>query len=158
MKSTSLLLKSELGLSENSVPLNPMVLRIIIPMKNGYFIGNIPNIFRQTQFCGWSNPSNPKILGFRFPDKRAQATPQPPAAAERHAATAPHSRKRSRSHRTEWRPEATTAARFAIAWSAVDGSFWNTKTGPFLNIQTNKNTGNSHFIQKFTGKMLQPRT
>ena len=28
------------------VPLNPMVLLIIIPMKNGYFIGNIPNIFR----------------------------------------------------------------------------------------------------------------
>ena len=25
-----------------------MVLLIIIPMKNGYFIGNIPNIFRQT--------------------------------------------------------------------------------------------------------------
>ena len=31
-----------MGLSENSVPLNPMVLLIIIPMKNGYFIGNIP--------------------------------------------------------------------------------------------------------------------
>ena len=31
------------------VPLKPMVLLIIIPMKNGYFIGNIPNIFRQTQ-------------------------------------------------------------------------------------------------------------
>ena len=26
-----------------------MVLLIIIPMKNGYFIGNIPNIFRQTR-------------------------------------------------------------------------------------------------------------
>ena len=26
-----------------------MVLLIIIPIKNGYFIGNIPNIFRQTQ-------------------------------------------------------------------------------------------------------------
>ena len=25
-----------------------MVFMIIIPMKNGYFIGNIPNIFRQT--------------------------------------------------------------------------------------------------------------
>ena len=37
-----------LGVSENSVALNPMVLLIIIPMKNGYFIGNIPNIFRQT--------------------------------------------------------------------------------------------------------------
>ena len=31
-----------MGLSENSVPLNPMVLLIIIPMTNGYFIGNIP--------------------------------------------------------------------------------------------------------------------
>ena len=31
-----------MGVSENSVPLNPMVLLIIIPMKNGYFIGNIP--------------------------------------------------------------------------------------------------------------------
>ena len=30
------------GVSENSVPLNPMVLLIIIPIKNGYFIGNIP--------------------------------------------------------------------------------------------------------------------
>ena len=32
----------QMGVSENSVPLNPMVLLIIIPMKNGYFIGNIP--------------------------------------------------------------------------------------------------------------------
>ena len=29
-------------------PLYPMVFLIIIPMKNGYFIGGIPNIFRQT--------------------------------------------------------------------------------------------------------------
>ena len=29
-------------------PLYPMVLLIIIPFLNGYFIGNIPNIFRQT--------------------------------------------------------------------------------------------------------------
>ena len=46
------------GCSENSVTLNPMVLliiipflngfMIIIPMKNGYFIGNIPNIFRHS--------------------------------------------------------------------------------------------------------------
>ena len=35
-------------MSENSVPLNPMVFMIIIPFLNGYFIGNIPNIFRQT--------------------------------------------------------------------------------------------------------------
>ena len=34
-----------MGVSENSVPLNPMVLLIIIPMKNGYFIGNINPTF-----------------------------------------------------------------------------------------------------------------
>ena len=37
--------QGELGLSENSVPLNPMVFMIIIPMKNGYFIGNINPTF-----------------------------------------------------------------------------------------------------------------
>ena len=42
---------TKVGFSENVVktPLYPMVLLIIIPMKNGYFIGNIPNIFRQTK-------------------------------------------------------------------------------------------------------------
>ena len=35
-----------MGLSENSVPLNPV--NDYYPL-NGYFIGNIPNIFRQTQ-------------------------------------------------------------------------------------------------------------
>ena len=35
----------KMGVSENSVPLNPMVLLIIIPMKNGYFIGNINPTF-----------------------------------------------------------------------------------------------------------------
>ena len=34
-----------MGVSENVVY---MVLLIIIPFLNGYFIGNIPNIFRQT--------------------------------------------------------------------------------------------------------------
>ena len=33
--------KSNIGVSENSVPLNPMVMLIIIPFLNGYFIGNI---------------------------------------------------------------------------------------------------------------------
>ena len=33
----------QMRLSENSVPLHPMVLLIIIPMKNGYFIGGIPH-------------------------------------------------------------------------------------------------------------------
>ena len=37
-----------MGVFENSVAINPMVFMIIIPMKNGYFTGNIPNIFRQT--------------------------------------------------------------------------------------------------------------
>ena len=45
-----------MGLSENSVPLNPMVLLIIIPFLNGYFIGNIPNIFRQTHMKNVVNP------------------------------------------------------------------------------------------------------
>ena len=40
------LIKSpHLGLSENSVTLNPMVLLIIIPFLNGYFIGNINPTF-----------------------------------------------------------------------------------------------------------------
>ena len=39
------LLAQYMGLSENSVPLNPMVLLIIIPMKNCYFIGNINPTF-----------------------------------------------------------------------------------------------------------------
>ena len=45
-----LLCITHMGVSENvaSTPLYPMVFMIIIPMKNGYFIGNIPNIFRQT--------------------------------------------------------------------------------------------------------------
>ena len=36
------------GVSENSVAINPLVLLIIIPFLNGYFIGNIPNMFRQS--------------------------------------------------------------------------------------------------------------
>ena len=35
----------DMGVSENGVPLNPMVFMIIIPMKNGYFIGNINPTF-----------------------------------------------------------------------------------------------------------------
>ena len=34
-----------MGVSENSVPLKPMVFMIIIPMKKGYFIGNINPTF-----------------------------------------------------------------------------------------------------------------
>ena len=37
-------------------PLYPMVLLIIIPFSNGYIIGNIPNIFRQTHnYSQWAN-------------------------------------------------------------------------------------------------------
>jgi len=39
-----------MGVSENSVPLNPMVLLIIIPELNGYFIGNIP-YFQTNPHC-----------------------------------------------------------------------------------------------------------
>ena len=66
----------QLGVSENSVPLlplDPMVLLIIIPMKNGYFIGNIPKIFRQTQFS-----PNPRISPLISP--RRVAPSLPPAA------------------------------------------------------------------------------
>ena len=38
-------LNCDMGVSENSVPLNPMVLLIIIPFLNGYFIGNINPTF-----------------------------------------------------------------------------------------------------------------
>ena len=54
--------QKHVGVSENSVPLNPMVLLIIIPFLNGYFIGNIPNIFRQTQVA--LDEWNLKIRGF----------------------------------------------------------------------------------------------
>ena len=37
-------------------PLNPMVFMIIIPFLNGYFIGNIPNMFRQTHLSTWKIP------------------------------------------------------------------------------------------------------
>ena len=35
--------RTDLGVSENSVPHCTQWLIIIIPMKNGYFIGNIPH-------------------------------------------------------------------------------------------------------------------
>ena len=41
-----------MGVSENSVPLNPMVLLIIIPFLNGYFIGNIP-YFQTNPYFFW---------------------------------------------------------------------------------------------------------
>ena len=43
-----------LGVSENSVPLNPMVLLIIIPIKWLFFLGIYP-IFRQTHWEGGEN-------------------------------------------------------------------------------------------------------
>ena len=41
-----------------STPLYPMVLLIIIPFLNGYFIGNIPNIFKQTQMSPFFTSPN----------------------------------------------------------------------------------------------------
>ena len=41
-QTTNLYIYIYMGLSENSVPLQPMVLLIIIPTFYGYFIGGIP--------------------------------------------------------------------------------------------------------------------
>ena len=46
-----------MGVSENSVPLNPMVLLIIIPFLNGYFIGNIP-YFQTNPYVSELCPAN----------------------------------------------------------------------------------------------------
>ena len=50
---------SWMGVSENSVPLNPMVLLIIIPFLNGYFIGNINPTFsdKTIWYCSLSKLS-----------------------------------------------------------------------------------------------------
>ena len=45
-----------MGVSENSVPLNPMVCLIIIPFLNGYFIGNIP-YFHPYCWCFGDSPN-----------------------------------------------------------------------------------------------------
>ena len=59
-----------MGVSENRlVPLNPMVLLIIIPMKNGYFIGNINPTFSD----------KPISIGFSLRNHPAGIAPwQPP--------------------------------------------------------------------------------
>ena len=65
-----------------------MVFMIIIPMKNGYFIGNIPNIFRQSHintqqkinhlgspsisFCCWT----PRVPGTMAPPRASPAAGQ----------------------------------------------------------------------------------
>ena len=71
-----------MGVSENSVPLNPMVFMIIIPMKNGYFIGNInptfsgPNPFSSYKppFFGdfHQGPQIPRSPGPKSPARRGQ--------------------------------------------------------------------------------------
>jgi len=54
-----------MGLSENSEnPIFPMVLLIIIPFLNGYFIGKINPIFRQTQIT-MSSDSMANLRYFR---------------------------------------------------------------------------------------------
>ena len=66
-------LRIQLGLSENSVSLHPMVLLIIIPTFYGYFIGGIPHfqtypdsltqiLSKIQRFAGWI-PSNPLKCG-----------------------------------------------------------------------------------------------
>ena len=65
-----------MGVSENSVPLNPMVLLIIIPMKNGYFIGKINPTFSGPNPYGHSPDSrvskkwvvHPLSPGFLLPE------------------------------------------------------------------------------------------
>ena len=52
-------------LKMSCTPIHPMVFMIIIPMKNGYFIGNIPNIFRQTHIRHL-NPLDISRHGRRF--------------------------------------------------------------------------------------------
>ena len=54
-----------LGVSENSVCQNPMVLLIIIPMKYGYFIGNIPYFQTNPFFLLLQSPypSDPSVYG-----------------------------------------------------------------------------------------------
>ena len=42
-----------MGVSENSVPLNPMVFLILIPFLNGYFIGNINPTFSDIPISPW---------------------------------------------------------------------------------------------------------
>ena len=62
------------GLSENSVPLNPMVLLIIIPMKNGYFIGNInPTFSDKPMFLLLLVPNLLELLKNLFPSHPAIA-------------------------------------------------------------------------------------
>ena len=51
---------SYMGVSENSVPLNPMVLLIIIPFLNGYFIGNI-SYFQTNPYGSVSKPCTPVV-------------------------------------------------------------------------------------------------
>ena len=57
---------SYLGVSENSVALNPMVLLIIIPFLNGYFIGGIPHFqtypYPLKQGCLKSRLSSPHLF------------------------------------------------------------------------------------------------
>ena len=59
-----------LGLSENSVPLNPMVLLIIIPFLNGYFIGGIPH-FQTYPFGVSLDILDPVLVGSQSPRAKA---------------------------------------------------------------------------------------
>ena len=58
-----------MGLSENSVPLHPMVLLIIIPILNGYFIGGIPHFktYPYSPCLKWVTYSKPTQLKSEAP-------------------------------------------------------------------------------------------
>ena len=86
---------SDLGVSENSVPLNPMVLLIIIPFLNGYFIGNI-----NPTFSG-PNPSGSSISR-AFPSC-TEGGHGPRHAAACHGAGRPDLPPRRCSMRQNWR-------------------------------------------------------
>ena len=68
-----------MGVSENSVPLHPMVLLIMIPITNGYFIGNINPTFsdKPTSFYAQSQPHD-------VPAQRAVASPRFAALPRHH--------------------------------------------------------------------------
>ena len=60
-----------MGVSENSVSLNPMVLLIIIPFLNGYFIGNINPTFSGPNLYFFINSSIHQLGSSHHPQKEA---------------------------------------------------------------------------------------
>ena len=78
---------ANMGVSETSVPLNPMVFMIIIPIKNGYFIGNINPTFSVTNPYGYAH--HPNLDPSPIPSLHVPQIPRAPhrsAAAQRPSA------------------------------------------------------------------------